>query len=142
MMKNFFEDIRLSSKSEFEMVDITDQVKDCVARSGITQGFAVIFSQHTTGSVRISEYENGLMSDLRDFFDKTAPKAGAYVHNRTNVDGRLNAHSHLQAMVLNSSEMVPIKDGALILGKWQNVFFVEVDGPRPERKVTVQVVGE
>lgn len=141
-MKSVFSEVKLSSKKEFELVDITKQVEECVAKSGVRNGIVVVFSQHTTGAIRISEYEEGLAKDFQDFFEKTAPKRGNYVHNRTNVDGRPNASSHLQSMILNSSETIPLQEGRMILGTWQTIFFVEVDGPREGRKVTVQVVGE
>ncbi len=141
-MKTVFEEIKLSTSKEFELIEITDRVKEAVTKSGIKNGLVLVFSQHTTGGVRISEYEKSLTIDIEAFFEKLAPKGGKYGHNITNVDDRINAHSHLQALLVNSGELMPLRDGKLVLGSWQTIFFVEVDGPRPERKVTVEIMGE
>ena len=141
-MKTFFEELKIATKADFELVEITSKVKDVIAKSGIKNGFVIIFSPHTTGLVRISENEKGLMGDYKDFFGKVVPAKGEYRHNKTNVDDRPNAHAHLQSMLVNSSESVPLRDGKLLLGTWQTIFFVELDGARPERKVTIEVMGE
>ena len=73
-------------------------------KSMVRNGSVTLFSQHTTGAIRVSEDEKSLLLDYKDFFEKLAPKKGAYGHNETNVDGRKNAHSHLQSMLLNSAE--------------------------------------
>ncbi len=141
-MKNFFDEVKLSSGKERELIDITDQVREAVMKSSVKDGIVVIFSQHTTGPVRISEYEPGLMGDYDNFFNKIAPKGDNYAHDTTNVDDRPNTHSHLQSITMNSSETIPIRNGEMMLGKWQTIFFVELDGPRAERKAIVQVIGE
>lgn len=141
-VKVFFDEIRLPSRKEFETIAITDRVDEAIKKSGVQNGNVTLFSQHTTASIRISEDEKSLETDYENFFEKLAPKAGTYGHNETNVDDRKNAHSHLQSMLLNSGETIPIKDGKMMLGTWQTIFFVELDGPRPERRVIVQVMGE
>ncbi|MCL5419485.1 MAG: secondary thiamine-phosphate synthase enzyme YjbQ [Candidatus Marsarchaeota archaeon] len=140
-MNVFFDELKFPTSKEFEMVNITDRVRDSVAKSGIMDGMVLVFSPHTTGLVRISESEVSLMADYRKFFDMLAPKAGDYGHNRTNVDDRPNAHAHLQSMLVNSGEAIPLREGKLLLGTWQTIFFVELDGARPERKVTIEVLG-
>lgn len=141
-MKVFFDEIRFPSRKEFELVAITDRVRESVRKSGVRNGSVMVFSPHTTGSVRVSEDEEGLREDYQKFFEKVVPKKGNYMHNITNVDSRRNTHSHLQSLVLNSSETIPVKDGKMMLGTWQTIFFMELDGTRPERKVIVQVLGE
>ncbi len=140
-MDTFFEEIKFPSKKEFGFIEITDQVKESVKRSGIKNGLVTLLSQHTTGGIRIGESEEGLMHDYETFFGKLVPKNSQYMHNTTNVDGRPNTHAHIQSLLVNSSETIPIKDGKLMLGKWHSIFFIEFDGKRPERKVTVQVIG-
>jgi secondary thiamine-phosphate synthase enzyme len=140
-MITFFDEIKVSTTKPIEFIDITDDVTSIIKNSKVSTGYAIIFSQHTTGAIRISEFESSLMTDLAAFFEKLAPESGNYLHNTTNVDNRRNAHSHLQSILLNSSETVPIKDGKLMLGKWQKIFFIEVDGSRTERKITIEVVG-
>ena len=141
-MKVYFDEIRIGSKEGFETIPITDMVEQIVKKSMVRNGTVTLFSQHTTGSIRVSEDEKSLLLDYKNFFERLAPKKGAYGHNETNVDDRKNAHSHLQSMLLNSAETIPVKDGKMMLGTWQTIFFVELDGPRPERKVIVQVMGE
>lgn len=141
-MSNFFGEIKLSTTKGFELIGITDRVNECIKKSRIKNGVVVVFSPHTTCAIKINEYEKSLMGDFQEFFERLAPQKGAYRHNKTNVDGRSNAHSHLQSMVLNSSETIPLRDGQMLLGSWQTIFFVEIDGPRPERKVLVEVIGE
>ena len=138
----YFDEIRIGSKEEFETIPITGKVEKIVKKSMVRNGSVTLFSQHTTGAIRVSEDEKSLLLDYKDFFEKLAPKKGAYGHNETNVDGRKNAHSHLQSMLLNSAETIPVKNGKMMLGTWKTIFFVELDGPRSERKVIVQVMGE
>ncbi len=140
-MNTFFDEIKFPSTKEFELIDITERVRKSVKDSGIKDGFVIIFSPHTTGGVRISESEKGLMGDYTKFFEKIVPKNLEYAHNKTNVDDRPNAHSHLQSMLVNSSETILLRNGDLSLGTWQTIFFVELDGARPERKVMIEVVG-
>lgn len=140
-MSAFFDEIKFATNKPFDTIEITEMVKKSVKSSGVSNGIVVLFTQHTTGALRISEYEKSLQEDYRWFFDQLVPKAHEYGHNKTNVDERPNAHSHLQSMTLNSSETIPLKDGKLTLGKWQSIFFIELDGPRSERRVTVEVIG-
>jgi secondary thiamine-phosphate synthase enzyme len=79
---------------------------------------------------------------MENFLEKLAPKNGKYGHDINPVDGRKNAHAHLKSLLLNSSESIPVQNGKMKMGNWQRVFFVELDGPRNERKIIVQVVGE
>ncbi len=141
-MKTFFDEISFPTCKEFELIEIKDKVAESVRKSSIRNGFVIVFSQHTTGAIRVNEYEKSLMADFENFFNRLAPKQAGYGHDMTNVDDRINAHSHLQSMLMNSGESIPLKDGKMMLGTWQTIFFIEVDGPRPSRKVTIEVVGE
>ncbi len=140
-MKTFFDEIKLSSNKEFEPIDITKQVKECVKKSGITDGFVIVFSPHTTGGVRVCESERGLMHDYAEFFEKIAPRNADYMHNKTDIADRPNGYAHLQTLIVNSGEAIPLRNGEMLLGRWQTIFFVEFDGARPARKVIVEVVG-
>ncbi len=141
-MKTVFEEIGISTKKEFELVDVTERVSAIVDKSGIRNGMVLVYSPHTTGLVRISESEPGLLEDYKDAFDNMIPRSLNYRHNKTNVDSRPNAHSHLRSMLVNSSEAIPLRNGKMMLGMWQTIFFVEFDGARPGRKLTVEVMGE
>ena len=118
-----------------------------MADSGIDNGLALIYSKHTTAAVVINENEPLLLRDMADFLEKIAPRHGRYRHNdfesRTvnmTPDESPNGHAHLQHLVMGASETVPVIDGQAQLGRWQSVFFIELDHPR-NREVMVQVVG-
>ena len=139
---------RLQTKCAPEFIDITDWVAQCVAESQISNGFAVVYSKHTTAAVKINENEPLLLKDMAEFLEKISPRESGYQHNnfeiRTvnmNDDESPNGHAHLQHLLLGTSETVPVIDGKMQFGKYQSVFFIELDHPRP-REVMVQVVGE
>ncbi|MFB6089114.1 MAG: secondary thiamine-phosphate synthase enzyme YjbQ [Candidatus Aenigmatarchaeota archaeon] len=134
--------IEMKTSEKFQLIDVTDQVKDIFEDSNIKDGFVTIFSPHTTCAVKINEREDSLLEDFEDFLEQIAPRNVNYGHNETCVDDRPNAHSHLRSLVLNASETVPVVDGELLLGGWQTVFFIELDGPREKRRLIVQILGE
>ena len=103
--------------------------------SGITDGICVISTRHTTCSIIINENERGLRTDILDMLENIVPENKSYAHNQ--IDN--NAHSHLRAMLLGMSEIVPVEDGHLVLGTWQSIFFVELDGPR-NRSVNIKIL--
>lgn len=140
----------LSVKTEEapQFIDITDWVSGCISESAINNGFAVVFSKHTTAAVKINENEPLLLEDMAAFLEGVAPRHAAYRHNdfeiRTvnmNPDESPNGHSHLQHLLLGTSETVPIINGEMQFGTYQSIFFIELDHPR-NREVMVQVVGE
>ncbi len=140
----FFYDEHLSLRTDapIEIIDITDQVKQVLARHRIRNGQLTICSTHTTAFLALNEREPMLQHDMVDFLAKLAPCDSDYRHNQNPVDGRLNAHSHLLGLFMNSSETILVSNGELLLGGWQSIFFVELDGPREERTLMVQVAGE
>ena len=112
------------------------------------EGVANVFSRHTTASICIQEDEPLLLEDLLEFLKRAAPAEAHYRHNDFRVrtvhmhdDERPNGHAHCQQLVLGSSESVPVADGELLLGQWQRIFMIELDGPRTEREVIVQALG-
>ncbi|MCS4542226.1 MAG: secondary thiamine-phosphate synthase enzyme YjbQ [Euryarchaeota archaeon] len=129
--------IEISTKSEFELVNITDQIEKIVREAKVSDGVAVVFTKHTTGAVIINENEAGLLEDIENLLKKLVPKGVGYKHDRIDV----NAHSHLKGILLGSSQNIPIAHGELQLGTWQRVFFVELDGPR-QRNVLITVIGK
>jgi secondary thiamine-phosphate synthase enzyme len=139
---------RVETKCAPEFIDITDWVAECVAESDIANGFAVVYSKHTTAAVKINENEPLLLDDMARFPEKMFPRHHDYQHNnfeiRTvnmNEDESPNGHAHLQHLPLGTGETVPVMDGAMQFGTYQSIFFIELDHPRP-REVMVQVVGE
>ena len=140
--------LKLDTRQAPEFIDITDWVCECVSKSKVSNGFAVVFSKHTTAAVKINENEPLLLQDMTEFLEKISPRNGEYQHNnfeiRTvnmNEDESPNGHAHLQHLVLGTSETIPVIDGTMQFGRYQSIFFIELDHPRP-REVMVQVVGE
>ncbi len=139
---------RVKTKCAPEFIDITEWVAQCVAESQISNGFAVVYSKHTTAAIKINENEPLLLQDMAEFLEKISPRENGYQHNnfeiRTvnmNDDEAPNGHAHLQHLLLGTSETVPVIDGEMQFGTYQSVFFIELDHPRL-REVMVQVVGE
>jgi secondary thiamine-phosphate synthase enzyme len=134
--------ISRSTSLPVDIIDITEEVTRAVAACGLREGQVTIISQHTTAYVNINEKEPQLVHDMITFLKRMVPKDGEYLHNINPIDGRDNAHSHLMGLFMNSSETIPISGGALLLGQWQSIFLLELDGPRPERKVLLQISGQ
>jgi len=117
-----------------------------VERSAIRNGFAVIYSRHTTAAIRINENEPYLIRDMECFLQRVAPPGAFYNHNdvhhrNAEEEDGANGHAHCQQLLLGASETVPIVEGKLLFGRWQRIFLVELDRGRP-REVIVQLVGE
>ena len=125
----------IQTKTRTELIDITDRVRAVVKDSGIKDGICVISTRHTTGSILVNENERGLRTDILDMLKEIVPENKNYAHN--SIDN--NADSHLRATLLGMSETIPIEDGHLVLGTWQSIFFVELDGPR-DRSVNVTII--
>jgi secondary thiamine-phosphate synthase enzyme len=130
-----------------EFVDITDQVAAAAQEALLRDGFAIVFSRHTTAAIRINENEPMLIQDMEEFLTRVAPAHAYYNHNDSNHslepqrEGGPNGHSHCQQLLLGASEAVPIAEGELVLGQWQRLFLVELDRGR-DREVVIQLVGE
>ena len=140
--------LKLESRKELEFIDITQKVQDCVAESQVTNGFVVVYSRHTTAAIKINENEPLLLQDMEEFLKRVAPRNGHYKHNDFNVrtvnmtdDECPNGHAHCQHLLLSTSETIPIVEGQMQFGRWQSIFLIELDHPRP-REVVVQIMGE
>ncbi len=144
--KSFCKRVKTNCAPEF--IDITQWVAECVSESMISNGFAVVYSKHTTAAVKINENEPLLLDDMAGFLEKIFPRHHNYQHNNFEIrtvnmteDESPNGHAHLQHLLLGTSETVPVIDGAMQFGTYQSIFFIELDHPRP-REVMVQIVGE
>jgi secondary thiamine-phosphate synthase enzyme len=129
-----------------QFIDITERIEEVARQSGVSNGFAVVFSKHTTAAIRINENEPALLSDMERMLEGIAPCRGQYQHNElahafSDNGESPNGHSHCQHLLLGASEAVPIVDGRLLVGQWQRVFLIELDHAR-DREVVVQFVGE
>ena len=123
-------------------VEITDKVKDAIKKSKMKDGLIVLTSQHTTSAICINEKCDRLQEDMKELLTKIAPPNAGYKHNHSTVDGRSNAHSHLMSMLLKTTETVAVVESKLQMGAWQTIFFIELDGPRGERKISLMLIGE
>lgn len=140
-MLTVLDKIRLETTAPIQIIDITEELRACCVKSGVRNGLVTLLSGHTTASICLNERESQLQRDMVTFLKRLVPRDGDYLHNLAPVDDRDNAHAHLLALFTNASETIPIAGGELQLGGWQSAFFVELDGPRPERSVTLQFLG-
>lgn len=132
--------IKVETRGEVEIVDITRKVQRIVDESGIKNGLACAFISGSTGGITTIEYEPGLMQDLPAALERIAPKNAYYKHEERWHDG--NGHSHIRASFLGPSLSIPIQNGRLQLGTWQQVVFVELDVRSRSRELIVQIVGD
>jgi secondary thiamine-phosphate synthase enzyme len=139
--------ITIQTERHLEFVDVTDRVVHVLAESEIQTGFAVVFSRHSTAGIRINEHEPLLLEDMARLLEQLAPAEATYRHDDFTVrtvnlteNERINGHSHCRSLLLGASETVPVVAGRLMLGRWQRIFLVELDGPR-QRDLVIQLVG-
>ena len=135
----------VATEAPVQVVDITARVQELVAGDEVREGVVVVSSRHTTTAIAVNEPEPGLLEDLAATLARLVPAGQGYRHDdleaRGNPPGEpMNAHAHLQALLLGSSEAVPVVEGRLALGTYQALFLVELDGPR-RRQVSVLVLG-
>ncbi len=140
-MKIAWSTLSLRTTEKIEFVDITGELKRQLDEMGIVDGLLSLFTRHTTSGVCVNENEAGLLRDIRRFLEELAPPHKDYDHDAKHRPGSENAHSHLQSLCIGPYVGIPVKEGSLLLGTWQSVFFVELDGPR-NREVIVQVLGK
>lgn len=138
--------IEVETEKGIGIYNITPQIKKILEETHLKNGQVLVFSRHTTTALAINENEERLLEDVKVHLRKLAPESETYLHNDLHLrdvppDEPMNAHSHLMAMMLSTSEVIPIMDGQLALGTWQSVLFFELDGPR-KRTVFVQLSGE
>jgi secondary thiamine-phosphate synthase enzyme len=132
--------IQLETRGRNEIIDISEEVRDIVLRSPLTDGSALIFVPGATGALSTIEYEPGLAKDFPLLMEKLIPEKQTYFHNETWHDG--NGHSHLRATLMGPSLTVPFENKQLILGTWQQIIFLEFDNKPHHRRIAVQLNGE
>ncbi len=126
-MASRWETLRVRSSARTDLIDITDRVAAALPERA--DGALVLFTPHATAGLLLNEHEQQLLGDIRTWLERAVPQDATYAHNH--IDD--NANSHLRAIVLGSSLVVPVEEGRLALGRWQRIFFVELDGPRPRQ---------
>jgi secondary thiamine-phosphate synthase enzyme len=137
-LKSFTKYLTFKTAKRRDYIRITDEISAAVTESKIKEGLALVSAMHITASVYINDDEDGLISDIDEWLDKLAPQRPDYRHHQTGED---NADAHLKNLLLHHQVLVPITDGRLTLGTWQQIFYAEFDGQRPKR-VIVKIIGE
>jgi secondary thiamine-phosphate synthase enzyme len=137
-MKSHTEYLWFNTKNRREYVNITDQVEKAVAQSGVREGMALVSAMHITAGVWVNDAEDGIIADIDEMLEKLAPLGRDYRHHRTGED---NGDAHLKSILVHNQTILPITDGRLDLGPWQQVYYAEFDGRRRKR-VIVKVIGE
>jgi secondary thiamine-phosphate synthase enzyme len=133
-------EISLPTTSDTDILDLTPEVAGVVSRSGVRSGWALVFVPGSTGAVTTIEFESGCLEDLREAVERLVPRNGEYAHNLRWGDG--NGYSHVRAALLGPSLTVPIHDGSLALGTWQQIVLCDFDNRPRQRRVLVEIFGE
>ena len=126
--------------SDTDIIDMTPQVQEEIQRSAIRNGHATLFVPGSTGALTTIEYERGVINDLREAIERIAPKDLYYEHDKRWGDG--NGYSHVRAALLGPSLHIPVIDGRLTLGTWQQIVLLDFDNRPRKRKIVMQIVGE
>ncbi|MBN1384846.1 MAG: YjbQ family protein [Elusimicrobia bacterium] len=132
--------ISFKTRGNCEIINITDKLKSILAKSRIKNGLINVFVPGATGAITTIEYEPGVVSDFQALLKEIVREDCEYNHNKTHSDG--NATSHLRASLLGPSLSVPVDNGDMVLGVWQQVVFVEMDNRSRERSLVVKIIGE
>ena len=137
-MKSVTEYLWFNTATHREFINITDQVDGLVRRSGITEGFILVSAMHITAGVYVNDAESGLIADIDEWLEGLAPYRADYRHHNT---GETNGDAHLKSLLVHHQVIVPVTDGKLDLGPWQQVYYAEFDGQRRKR-VVLKALGE
>ena len=137
-MKSHTKYLWFETKKHREYVNITSEVEAAVAESGVEEGMVLVSAMHITAGVYVNDAESGIIADIDELLERLAPYNSNYRHHRTGED---NGDSHLKSLLVHHQVIVPITEGKLDLGPWQQVYYAEFDGRRRKR-VVVKVVGE
>ncbi|MCC7418492.1 MAG: YjbQ family protein [Acidobacteria bacterium] len=132
----------VQTDQRIELVDLTNRVMEYVRRFNIGEGLVSLWSMHTTCTLFINEFQTALLTDIKRFLEHMVARDGEYLHNdpqHSDCD-RMNADSHLRAMLLGHSLALQISGGEVVLGQWQRILMAELDGPRA-RSLRVQIFG-
>lgn len=131
--------IELDTRGHADMHDLTDRVRRLVREKGVQDGLVTLFTPSATSSLTTIEYETGALEDLRRMLDEIAPPDADYRHNLRWGDG--NGHAHLRAALLGPSLSIPVAEGRLTLGTWQQITFIDFDVRPRHRRIVVQILG-
>jgi secondary thiamine-phosphate synthase enzyme len=137
-MKSYTDYLWFDTKERRDLINITDEVSDRVLKSGVAEGLCLVGAMHITAGIWVNDNEPGLWQDFWEMLDTLAPYGKDYQHHRTGED---NGDAHLKRTLIHSQAMLPVTDGKLDLGPWEQVFYAEFDGRRRKR-VVIKIIGE
>ena len=137
-MKFLTEYLWFNTKKHRDYINITPEVEKAVEKSGIKEGMALVSAMHITAGIYVNDAEDGLIADIDEWLEKLAPFKEGYKHHLTGED---NGDSHLKSILVHHEVVVPITNGKLDFGTWQQVYYAEFDGQRSKR-VIIKVMGE
>jgi len=147
-MKSYNKIVDIKTKKQFDIIDLTDEIKSFIEKNKLENGIMNIQTLHTTATVFVQENEPLLLEDIKAFLERIIPQSVSYNHDNFEIrtvnmcdDECANGHSHCKAFYLPASITLNILSGKLQLGKWQRVLFIELDRPR-NRKVQIHIMGE
>jgi secondary thiamine-phosphate synthase enzyme len=137
-MKSYTEYLSFQTKKQREFLNITAKAAEILEKSRIKEGMMLVSAMHITAGVYVNDAEDGLIQDIEEWLDRLAPEGVDYRHHRT---GETNGDAHLKNLLIGHQVILPITQGRLDLGPWQQVYYAEFDGRRRKR-VIVKVIGE
>ena len=137
-MKSAVKYLWFETKKPREFVRITDTVEEFVSGSNVKEGLCLVSAMHITAGVFVNDAEDGILADIHDWAEGLAPEGPHYRHHGT---GEVNGHAHLKSILVHHQVVLPVTEGRLDLGPWQQVFYAEFDGRRRKR-VVLKVIGE
>jgi len=137
-MKAHTEYLTFRTKRQREYVNITREVETALKKSGVREGMVLVSAMHITAGVYVNDAEDGLIQDIDEWLERLAPTGPDYRHHRT---GESNGDAHLKSLLVHHEVIIPVTNGALDFGPWQQVYYAEFDGQRPKR-VIIKVMGE
>jgi secondary thiamine-phosphate synthase enzyme len=137
-MKSYTEYLWFNTKKQREFINITEEVEKALEKSQIKEGLILVSAMHITAGVYVNDAESGLIADIEEWLEKLAPFRRDYRHHRT---GETNGDAHLKNLLIGHEVVVPVTNGKLDFGPWQQVYYAEFDGQRRKR-VLIKVIGE
>ena len=137
-MKFHTEHLTFKTKRHREYINVTQEVEAALRKSGIREGMILVSAMHITAAVYVNDAEEGLLQDIDEWVERLAPSGPDYRHHRT---GETNGDSHLKSLLMHHEVIIPVTDGKLDFGPWQQVYYAEFDGQRSKR-VIIKVMGE
>jgi len=142
LMKICSKTMIVPTNERMDLIKLTEELRTFAEVANVTEGFMQISSLHTTAALFVNEWQDALLHDVRQMYERLMPRASYYKHNDPDFSDcdRKNADSHLSALVMSHSLSIPIAEGRLMLGQWQHVILAEFDGPN-QRKMFLQVIG-